>query len=300
VPQEEYDLAVSFAGEDREISREIAGRLHALGYKVFFDEYERAQLWGKDLSVELGRIYGQAARLCLIAVSAAYASKAWTNHERQFAIGKALRDRSAYILPLRLDDTELPGVPPTIGYVDLRVIGEAEVVQLLVTKLGQPLKAKKASSQDVSKEAIQTVLSACYRRAIFTRFHAQMDPQAMLQSMDGCRMTLQQIVAYIRPEEAQLLVAGIIGELDLIGRTFKRGFFWSSKGLIGGTAEIIDQSKLRIVHSLYALANIAGLPISFPTTLTEELMRSAEEAASPPKGPPSPPNMINRCGAFRG
>jgi hypothetical protein len=34
-----YDLAVSFAGEQRDIAESIASRLDASGYSVFYDEY---------------------------------------------------------------------------------------------------------------------------------------------------------------------------------------------------------------------------------------------------------------------
>ena len=33
-----YDIALSFAGEDRNVAREIADRLRAAGYTVFFGQ----------------------------------------------------------------------------------------------------------------------------------------------------------------------------------------------------------------------------------------------------------------------
>ena len=51
-PGEIYDLAVSYAGEDRPIAEEIATRLRAAGYEVFYDRFEQAQanLLGEDLT----------------------------------------------------------------------------------------------------------------------------------------------------------------------------------------------------------------------------------------------------------
>lgn len=40
-----YDVAISFAGEDREFARYMAARLRP-HFSVFFDEFERADLWG--------------------------------------------------------------------------------------------------------------------------------------------------------------------------------------------------------------------------------------------------------------
>ena len=45
----EYDVVLSFAGEDRVYVQDIAKKLKAKGIKVFYDEFEEAKLWGKDL-----------------------------------------------------------------------------------------------------------------------------------------------------------------------------------------------------------------------------------------------------------
>ena len=43
---EHYDIALSFAGEDRAYVQEVATALQAAGVKVFYDEFETADLWG--------------------------------------------------------------------------------------------------------------------------------------------------------------------------------------------------------------------------------------------------------------
>lgn len=40
------------------------------------------------------------------------------------------------MLPARFDDTELPGFRPTIGYLDLREIAPATLIEFVVAKLG--------------------------------------------------------------------------------------------------------------------------------------------------------------------
>ncbi|RGL79661.1 TIR domain-containing protein [Eggerthella lenta] len=44
-----YDVALSFAGEDRQVVEEIALMLVESGVRVFYDEFEQDILWGKDL-----------------------------------------------------------------------------------------------------------------------------------------------------------------------------------------------------------------------------------------------------------
>jgi hypothetical protein len=45
-----------------------------------------------------------------------YISKPWARHERQSAQARALVADSAYVLPVRLDDAELPGLPATATF----------------------------------------------------------------------------------------------------------------------------------------------------------------------------------------
>jgi len=68
-------------------------------------------------------------------ISAAYLAKAWTNHELKSAQARAFQQNSAYILPVRIDDTVIPGIRPTLGYVDLRQHTVEEVAQLAAQKI---------------------------------------------------------------------------------------------------------------------------------------------------------------------
>ena len=131
----EYDVALSFAGEDRQHVEALAELLATNGYEVFYDQYERAQLWGKNLYTHLSAIYKDKARYCVMFLSEHYARKLWTNHERESAQARAFEENEEYILPVRLDDTEIPGILRTVGYLDLRSITIFEVYQDLVVKL---------------------------------------------------------------------------------------------------------------------------------------------------------------------
>lgn len=114
-----YDVTLSFAGEDRRYVREVSKQLTKLGARVFYDEYSIVDLWGKDLYVHLQDIYRNAARFCVLFISRHYAKKVWTNHERQSAQARAITQNVEYILPARFDNTLVPGLLETIGYVSL-------------------------------------------------------------------------------------------------------------------------------------------------------------------------------------
>jgi hypothetical protein len=48
-----YDVCLSFAGEQRAYVEKVAQALQERGVRVFYDVYERATLWGKDLPTHL-------------------------------------------------------------------------------------------------------------------------------------------------------------------------------------------------------------------------------------------------------
>jgi len=135
--QYEYDVVLSFAGEDREHAEQLAKLLRKKGVRVFYDKYERANLWGKDLYQHFQSIYRDMARYCVIFLSQAYAQKLWTRHELKLIQARAFREQREYILPVRIDDTEIPGITETVGYIDLRSTTIQEIAELVLKKLGK-------------------------------------------------------------------------------------------------------------------------------------------------------------------
>jgi hypothetical protein len=72
----------------------------------------------------------------VVFVSRFYKRKLWTNHERESAQARAFKSRTEYILPVRFDDTEIPGIRPTQGYIDLRTTTPEQLADMLLEKLG--------------------------------------------------------------------------------------------------------------------------------------------------------------------
>ena len=131
-----FDVAISFAGANRVEAEQLALQVQAAGFSVFYDGFYGADLWGKNLVEFFDEIYRKRSRLCVMFVSKQYEEKAWTNHERRSAQARAIEEKgSEYILPIRVDGTELPGMLPTIGYVSLSEHGIDEIAQMLIEKL---------------------------------------------------------------------------------------------------------------------------------------------------------------------
>lgn len=102
---------------------------------MLHDEYEEAALWGRDLVDHLANIYSRKARYCVMFISQSYPLKKWTKVERMATQERALRDSNEYILPLRVDDTQVPGAAETTGYRDLREHSMESIVDFLEKKL---------------------------------------------------------------------------------------------------------------------------------------------------------------------
>lgn len=131
-----YDVALSFAGEQRGYVEQVANALRSRGIRPFYDDYEQVNLWGKDLYEHLDWIYQKAARYCVLFASADYAHKVWTTHERRSAQARALQSGEEYVLPVRFDDTEIPGLRSTVGYIDVRSMSATKLADLIAKKLG--------------------------------------------------------------------------------------------------------------------------------------------------------------------
>lgn len=134
----DFDVAVTFAGEDRSFVEEVVSLVKADGFTVFYDEDAKADMWGADLPEYFADIYERRSRFAMMFVSAHYAAKPWTRLERRSVLARAMQETSSYLLPVRLDSTQLPGVRATIGYLDGLVETPAGVAAVLRSKLGTP------------------------------------------------------------------------------------------------------------------------------------------------------------------
>ncbi|OAT69690.1 hypothetical protein AWB85_20085 [Mycobacteroides immunogenum] len=132
----EWDVALSFAGEQRGYVEQVAESLKKHGVRVFYDNFEKVNLWGKNLYEHLDYIYRKAATYAVVFLSADYAKKVWTTHERRSAQARAFEENTEYILPVRVDGSEVPGFLPTVGYIDIASVSPDELALLIVQKIG--------------------------------------------------------------------------------------------------------------------------------------------------------------------
>jgi hypothetical protein len=130
-----FDVAISFAGSERKYAEELAIKVREAGFSVFYDDFYPENLWGKDLVVTFDEIYRKRSRYCVIFISKEYNDHEWTIHERRSAQARALKEKGKeYILPIKVEDVELEGMPQTVGYLSINK-GIDQIASLLIKKL---------------------------------------------------------------------------------------------------------------------------------------------------------------------
>ena len=136
----EYEVALSFAGEDGDSPKPLPPSLTKSGVNVFYDDYYAADLWGQDLSVKLREVYHSSSQFCIMIISEDYVKKMWPSHERQQAIERMIQQHGkAYNLPVRLDGYtgEVPGMSGAISYLAVSRSNTEVVVDVFLTKVGR-------------------------------------------------------------------------------------------------------------------------------------------------------------------
>lgn len=133
----EYDVALSFAGENREYVEEVAIFLKDFGVKVFYDNFKQDEIWGKNLFEYLQDIYQNKAKYTIVFISNQYKNKKWTRHEYRSAQVRALNEiEQEYILPVKFDDTELPGLNENLAYISAKNKTPKEIADFFIKKIG--------------------------------------------------------------------------------------------------------------------------------------------------------------------
>ena len=130
-----FDFAISFSGECRGRAERLAGLLEARGAVVFYDRSFLGHLLGKRLDDEFAWLFGAATRYFLPFVSAGYKNRPWPQYEWSVANQEAERRQHEFIVPLRVDDSLLFGLPDTVAYLDLRELPLDHVADILIRKL---------------------------------------------------------------------------------------------------------------------------------------------------------------------
>lgn len=134
-----FDVALSYAGEDRGYAKKLEELLRIEGLRVYFDGEEQPDLLGKDLKQRLADVYTKEAKYAVILVSAHYRRTRWSQYEWELLQQRMKQDlisrpNDPAVLPVRLDDTELGGLSEDCVYLDARLKGLRKVAEIIWIK----------------------------------------------------------------------------------------------------------------------------------------------------------------------
>jgi len=91
-------------------------------------------------------------RLQIFCSSQHYAMKLWTTHERKAAQARAFAEQREYILPIRLDQTEIPGILPTLAYLSWHNEPIESIAHIILEKLENRSRKFKEEYLDESRD----------------------------------------------------------------------------------------------------------------------------------------------------
>jgi glucokinase len=148
-----YEVALSYASEDRPYVQRVADRLAAQRINFFYDQFFQTLMWGRELPETFNDIFGGETRYAVVFISEHYISKPWPMYEGRSALSKAVVEHGTYILPVKLDASELPGLHRAVGYVDGRLINPEQLADMIVEKLATLSAAKPRGASPRAMEA---------------------------------------------------------------------------------------------------------------------------------------------------
>lgn len=134
-----YDVALSYASEQRELAESLANNLETTGrLKVFYDRHRKHEIWGSDLNDYLPEVYSRSARLCVLMVSTDYIRKVWPKKEARAAIEGLRSGRVTTLLPVRVDQSPVPEELKDVSYIDLPMGsgGIADIASEVMKRVG--------------------------------------------------------------------------------------------------------------------------------------------------------------------
>ena len=131
-----YQVALSFAGEQRDYVEEVARCIQSRSIATFYDGFELVPLWGRSGTESFHEAFAQHSAYVVMFISQAYVKKAWTRHERRSALSRMIQSQSEFILPVRFDDTPLPGLPEAVIFLRANQLTPAQLSAIIANKLG--------------------------------------------------------------------------------------------------------------------------------------------------------------------
>ncbi|MDR3566026.1 MAG: TIR domain-containing protein [Negativicutes bacterium] len=131
----EFDVVLTFAGEDSAYVESVAKFLADADINFLYNSDFQIELWGKNLYSYLQDVYENKAEFCVIFISQYYKQKWLTRPECKNMLEWLLREDNERVLPVRFDNTAIPGIKNRIKYIHLNTISPQNLAQTIIKKV---------------------------------------------------------------------------------------------------------------------------------------------------------------------
>jgi tetratricopeptide (TPR) repeat protein len=117
LPAGDYHVFLSYRSTDRDKAKALTARMEGTGYRVFYDQQEL-----KPGDVLVGQLQAglSRSRCGVILVSRGWVESPWCQEEGGYLAKRAIEDKSFRLIPVRLDDCELPFFLANRLWIDLQ------------------------------------------------------------------------------------------------------------------------------------------------------------------------------------
>lgn len=132
-----FGVALSFPGERRAFVKQIAEQLSKeVGQeRVLYDKYYESEFARPDLDTYLQDLYHDESELIVVFLCADYERKEWCGLEWRVVRDLIKQRKTSAIMPLRFDNTEIPGLFSTDGYIQIDERSSREIADLIVQRM---------------------------------------------------------------------------------------------------------------------------------------------------------------------
>ena len=144
-----FDIAVSYASEQREYIEKFVNFMEKKKLKVYFDRNEQAHMVGKLLHEELVRIYSQENLIRVIFLSNEYIKKPYTKLEAETILAENVHDKNKMFI-FKFDDITYPGLNRNMLYSSITEYPDAKEYAKLIYAAIKNLKYK--TRKDIFKD----------------------------------------------------------------------------------------------------------------------------------------------------
>ena len=179
-----YDIAVSYASEQRAYVERFVERLHAHKLNVYYDRDAQVRMVGKILDQELHRIYIQESSCCVLFLSDAYVTKPVTKFESNIILSETVyTDNFMYIL--KFDPVTIPGLNRNFIYSSIEEFPEPEQYADFMYEVicgERPKYDSESTLYEILADGIDRILEQCasqynyiiQREKQFNKLHIQL------------------------------------------------------------------------------------------------------------------------------